>query len=54
MLWPTYGVVVGQQPMAILNAVCLMTSGDILLLKLCLDRYSPRHLRILSHIEALY
>ena len=37
-LWLTYGLVIGRWPIAISNAVCLVMSGAILVLKLRLDR----------------
>lgn len=39
-LWLTYGLVIGQWPIAISNAVCLVMSGAILAMKLHLDRKS--------------
>jgi MtN3 and saliva related transmembrane protein len=37
-LWLTYGLVIGRWPIALSNAVCLVMSGAILILKLRLDR----------------
>ncbi|MDB5479010.1 MAG: hypothetical protein JWO83_63 [Caulobacteraceae bacterium] len=37
-LWLSYGLVIGQWPIAVSNAVCLVMSGAILVLKLRLDR----------------
>jgi MtN3 and saliva related transmembrane protein len=36
-LWLTYGLVIGQWPIAVSNAVCLAMSAAILVLKLRLD-----------------
>jgi MtN3 and saliva related transmembrane protein len=37
-LWLAYGVVIGQWPVAVSNAVCLMMSGAVLVLKLRFGR----------------
>ena len=37
-LWLAYGLVIGRWPIAVSNAVCLLMSGAILVLKLRLDR----------------
>jgi MtN3 and saliva related transmembrane protein len=40
-LWLSYGLVIGRWPIAVSNAVCLVMSGAILILKLRLDRRGP-------------
>lgn len=37
-LWLAYGLAIGRWPVALSNAVCLVMSGAILVLKLRLDR----------------
>jgi MtN3 and saliva related transmembrane protein len=37
-LWLAYGLVIGRWPIAVSNAVCLLMSGAVLVLKLHLDR----------------
>ena len=42
MLWTTYGVVIGRWPIVASNAVCLLMSGAVLVLKFTLDAGDPR------------
>jgi MtN3 and saliva related transmembrane protein len=40
-LWLSYGLVIGRWPVAVSNAVCLVMSGAILVLKVRLDQKRP-------------